>query len=286
MMKMNNKGFTLIESIVAIAIITIASGMFILGFMNVTTLMSESSIIKTETNRLFEQVSIDSDEVTKNQSGTMVINGVNCQVDIHSMTSHENGMEIRLSKFTSTGTALEWLPVQSDEHNNEEITDPSKNCIDATFKVLGLNSIDNFPNDFNEITQKDWSFESVGSVQKSVIKDYPENLFDYYGNVDLYITSFPVIDSNYKPIWFAIANSYGTTNVYGILIEKDVNTLLIPKQYYGWNIVTFTNTIELPTDLDTNAIYVINGKEYTLEQLKNPENFTTETNQFYVASKK
>lgn len=55
-MKLNKKGFTLIESIVTFAILAIAGGMFILGFYNVSVIASEGSIIKTETNDLYNYV--------------------------------------------------------------------------------------------------------------------------------------------------------------------------------------------------------------------------------------
>lgn len=55
-MKLNKKGFTLIESIITFAILAIAGGMFILGFYNVSVIASEGSIIKTETNNLYNSV--------------------------------------------------------------------------------------------------------------------------------------------------------------------------------------------------------------------------------------
>ena len=45
-MKMNKKGFTLIESIITFAILAIAGGMFLVGFYNVSVIASEGSIIK------------------------------------------------------------------------------------------------------------------------------------------------------------------------------------------------------------------------------------------------
>ena len=64
-MKMNKKGFTLIESIITFAILAIAGGMFLVGFYNVSVIASEGSIIKTETNTLYNSiVATDNDDIS------------------------------------------------------------------------------------------------------------------------------------------------------------------------------------------------------------------------------
>lgn len=76
---MNNRGFTLIESVITFAIIAIAGGMFLLGFYNVSVLASEGSIIKTETDTLYNELVAEEPTThlveTENQKLTLTIEG-------------------------------------------------------------------------------------------------------------------------------------------------------------------------------------------------------------------
>ena len=43
--RLNNKGFTLIETVITFAIVAVVGGMFILGFSNVIHLMTDAELI-------------------------------------------------------------------------------------------------------------------------------------------------------------------------------------------------------------------------------------------------
>lgn len=316
MMKINNKGFTLIESIIAIAIITIASGMFILGFMNVTTLMSESSMIKTETNRLFEQVSIDGDEVTKNQSGTIVMNGVNCQVNIHSIKSHENDMEIRLSRFVSDkNSQLPMLPDNIGEgsggNEGEGGDQPVQNLnYSAYYKFL----VDyrNFPKSLDEVTEYNGKFvddyEPI-EVVNAIKKDYPKDYYSATGNIAQYIVNIPsqaqmsniysklnseyqnVLNNNYEYFWFAVKTTSGVDypTIFGMLLPKDCNIVYFVNDWGGIQKIDFVNrntkTMQDDQFFDNSKSFECNGISYSKESIKKCEFFKDNQRIYFIKFK-
>lgn len=80
-MKSNNKGFTLIESIVTAAIITVVFGCIALSFRYITHFMLESSQIKQTSNEIFSDIQNDTNIVEEESSiifnTDITINGTN-----------------------------------------------------------------------------------------------------------------------------------------------------------------------------------------------------------------
>lgn len=313
MMKINNKGFTLIESIVAIAIITIASGMFILGFINVTTLMRESSIIKTETNRLFEQISIDGDEVIKNQSGTMILNGMNCQVDIHSIISHEDDMEIRLSRFVSDGNGqLSMLPDNIGEGSGDNEGGGSDHPVEklnysAYYKFL----IDYryFPKNLSEVTEMSGKFVddyNPTEVVNAIKKDYPKDYYSATGDIARYVVNIPSqaqmneilpklndvykneLNNNYEYFWFAVKTNSGIDypTIFGMLLPKDCNVVYFMDDQKNYQKISFVNrntkTMEDDQIADNSKSYECNGVSYSKESLKRCEFFKDDQKIYFI----
>lgn len=133
-MELNNKGFTLIESIITFAILAIAGGMFILGFYNVSVIASEGSIIKTETNDLYNKViSVENPSDTGSYLNSMSftfddgkIAPFKCSIltEEKIIGSSTNQFKIRLSKFVSSSRLDEWAESET----------PSDEMIDATIR--------------------------------------------------------------------------------------------------------------------------------------------------------
>lgn len=117
-MKMNKKGFTLIESIITFAILAIAGGMFLVGFYNVSVIASEGSIIKTETNTLYNSiVATDNDDISL-YSDSMIFTfddgtstSFKCStVSQEKMVGSSSDMfDIKFSKFISSNQLNEWV---------------------------------------------------------------------------------------------------------------------------------------------------------------------------------
>lgn len=117
-MKMNKKGFTLIESIITFAILAIAGGMFLVGFYNVSVIASEGSIIKTETNTLYNSiVATDNDDISL-YSDSMIFTfddgtstSFKCStVSQEKMVGSSSDMfDIKFSKLISSNQLNEWV---------------------------------------------------------------------------------------------------------------------------------------------------------------------------------
>lgn len=113
-MKSNNKGFTLIESIVTVAIIAILLSMVGLAFTSIIHYMSESALIKNTSNEIFEQ--IQNDESTTEQESTMIFkDGLSVPGKMRTVTKKYNDKdELFLSTFKS-----ELLPVDKPTLENK-----------------------------------------------------------------------------------------------------------------------------------------------------------------------
>ena len=66
-MRINENGFTLIESIVTFAILAIVGTMFVIGFYNVSSIMGEGIYIKNQTNILYEDILHKTELSSKNK---------------------------------------------------------------------------------------------------------------------------------------------------------------------------------------------------------------------------
>ena len=97
-MKKNNRGFTLIESIVTIAMIAILLSAVALAFTSIIRYMSESAYIKNTSNELFEKIQNNEGEETNARmvfSDSVSVDGVKKTV-----TDHYNDKdELFLSSF-------------------------------------------------------------------------------------------------------------------------------------------------------------------------------------------
>ena len=116
--QLNNKGFTLIETVITFAIISIVGGMFILGSSNVVRLMTDAEIIKNDTNDLYGDV-LASDEKDDGYRISLEIGDYtsNTDVSVTSKTVDSNSTTIRLSKF-STNEDVSWLPSDAQDSDS------------------------------------------------------------------------------------------------------------------------------------------------------------------------
>lgn len=129
-MKLNKKGFTLIESIITFAILAIAGGMFILGFYNVSIIASEGSIIKSETNDLYNSVVSAEPTATSPYSKDLIFKfddnstyELNCwtEYDERKIGDDSNTYRIILSKYVPFDKLDEWAEPEPETSDSEMI---------------------------------------------------------------------------------------------------------------------------------------------------------------------
>lgn len=168
----NQKGFTLIESIISFAILALAGSMFIFGFMNVANIASEGSLIKTEVDELYYQLLDKSDPLPiieeddgdegkeviypvpetqisikfKDDSHTKVLDNIY----IYQETKTIHNINISLSRIVPL-KKLDYLP--SDVPDEPVIIDTS---IVTQFKIL--NSNNNMP--IYDVNTNSWKGQS------------------------------------------------------------------------------------------------------------------------------
>lgn len=294
-MKMNNKGFTLIESIITFAIIALAGGMFLLGFYNVATIASEGSIIKTETNNLYNDVLTQTNTVNtkdiyikfklegNDEEVSIPVNGISKKV-----TADNGSFDIR---FTFFDPILKSEMLSNDSGQEEEQID-----FHAEFQLL--TSLENLPQSYEKINTND--FAKVGlsanalkstiserlnegyifgesEVNPYILKEIDSNIVQQFINNNLDENYKKWLGNSYHISWICIdfANHSSWTDgidqyrVYGYLtrqsFSKGVIVVLNDGRIINLDIDTNTNKVDIPDDI-RNVLngnkYIINGEEY------------------------
>lgn len=197
-MSMNKKGFTLIESIITFAILAIAGTMFLFGFTNVVNIMSEGSLIKTETNELYNSLVKDDQNINHENDKSMKITFSNGKeeiipVDIKYVQNEVASSEtfpIKLSLFVAHELANK-LP-----NELQPPTDNPDKMVKGNFYIL--NDILNLPVNYNDIlnipkhqwgSSKNPEFYFFTSIDNSVNANF-EGEFEF-GDVEKYIKIKP-----------------------------------------------------------------------------------------------
>lgn len=280
----NNKGFTLIESIITFAILTVVGIMFMFAFSNVSTLMVEGSMIKDKTNDLYEELlketrpKEDGDKIItinfKDRS-SIIQYGV---TDQFKKGTAKEGIDIRLTRFvTNQDEDVAWLP---DGPGGDVIDNPRN--YNASFVIL--KDLQDFPKNYQSMKKDTWLYTNSIYLEYALSNDTPENIFDLNGVVDKYLIKRPIIDetttnindvkylssvSNYDVFWYAINNTAFPT-VYGVLIPKNEKCIIFVTEQYNAKITVLKKTnglysidnTELPQN-DMGNSYYIDGKLYS-----------------------
>lgn len=288
MKKLNNHGFTLIESIISFAILAIAGGMFILGFYNVSVIASEGSLIKTTANDLYDNLSsrtiTDSDldkNITMSVNGTPIIVQGKELEESSSISSSNSSFTVAFKKFVSNQQA-EKMP---DTIQDEDITKATLN-----FYLLWRGSAGNYV--YPKDTQVNTSIQGKGGVrrgvwidkvhglQKNVIttlynEEYVKSVLWYIPqNTELYIDNLTPANSI---IWYQIISKgnnvydivgYETFDFRGahisILDTNGVHTLLDADMSWTKDDIL---RIKTKININTKFKYIKDGKLYTLDQI-------------------
>ena len=288
---MNNRGFTLIESVITFAIIAIAGGMFLLGFYNVSVLASEGSIIKTETDTLYNELVAEEPTThlveTENQKLTLTIEGESTpvQLDCTMITGEVNpGFKIVLNKYRPVNILNNWIDssINEDETVNAEvrfyirwimsgnqIDFPSNDLVDINLngqngvmyghfvdKIYGLKKISDIPiynaNDVNKCL----NYQPTTNELKT-ITGYDPNQGDI--------------------LWYQIQKDLNGYNVIGFQVPKllrkativlDVNgNILINHSDTNWKKEDSKGDYEKDLKPNVLAKSIRDGKDYSYDQI-------------------
>lgn len=305
-MKMNNRGFTLIESIITFAIIALAGGMFLLGFYNVATIASEGSIIKTETNNLYNDLLSDVDTIkTENKSISLTIEGRNTPLEIpvigisKSVTlENKNPFNIRLTYFKPENSAekLPNNPIEEEEdystyYNADvyllrtlgQMPVSYENIKDIDYNYVHIGLIDNAINPKTEQYGTIFDISAgkyiANSPNKSVV-DELLNDTEFEGQYTKWLTS-EFTQYSYEFKWICIdynnvnydSNGKKQVRLYGYLQKvggRTLNLLIENGKSYFLNIDN--GNVEITDEIYSSIkddVFRINNELYTGEQIKN-----------------
>lgn len=152
-MKKNNKGFTLIESIVAVFIMSIMIVTFGYGISRIYLQMANSEILKNASNTLFSDIQSDSTSsgVTSNSYvSTITIGSYTIDGKITTVSKDLNSIEsLELTKFDADSNI--------DDNNNSKET---------STVTINLKLVTNYAQRENS-----WAQANAGSYNASIIKD-------------------------------------------------------------------------------------------------------------------
>lgn len=310
-MKNNNKGFTLIESIVTFAILTVAGIMFMFAFTNVSTLMSEGAMIKDETNNLYQKLQA---EVKPTNAGNKSIiltlsDGTRITQDGITVQSQEGeakeGIKVRLSRFV-TNKDVGWVPAGPVI---PEI------YYDAKFYIL--QNLARYPSNLSEFDKYiNWgSFVSSDSlfvpeaindkIGMSNMSIFDENFdFEKYFKKSLIPTDYESIlqslsykdalTNGYDVYWIGVkkpvlewvgAVQKNVMKVYGVLLPKGKNLIILPNKGNNENSGEFMDSLaQIPnnnfTD-DSKYRILVDGKPIMIDGKERIfENFEMKNNHF------
>ncbi|WP_270526075.1 prepilin-type N-terminal cleavage/methylation domain-containing protein [Longibaculum muris] len=152
-MKHNNKGVTLIESIITIAIIAIVLGATSVGFSRIIFYMTESSSIKNTSNDLSEKIIDDTDlptEYTKvvNENAVMKFNdSLSVEGSVKTITKKYNDKDnLSLSIFIMNEVPIIYSGSANFYLLNNPLNKGKENDLDLNEDVKVLNDMKSVPN--------------------------------------------------------------------------------------------------------------------------------------------
>ena len=309
---MNKKGFTLIESIVTFAIIAVATAMFILGFSNVVSLMSESTLIKDHTNSLYQEICIDSNQLNVIDNQNIILTNdanqsINCAAKTNSVTSQVNDFTIRLTKFISK-ISLDDLPDEAYNDNSEEeeqLPRPQNQGYNGFFRLwLKQSSI---PVDLSSCQSRYWDFSPQNGIYilDAIKENTPQSLYSLSGDIQQYILNEPtndqikalansadgyyrdILNGHFKTFWFCIEKNNEKVLkpvVYGTVVPVGKKVLILYDMYGSTYIIFFDNKIDNKDLPQGGTKYIINGIEYSRGQIQNCEFDESSSQECYFAN--
>lgn len=225
-MKLNKKGFTLIESIVTVAIIAIVLSAMAMGFSYIIHYMGESSLIKSTSNNIFATIQSD-DENIESKPATMRFNdqlvsviGVNKVVT----ENYNDKDELSLSMFDS-GKVQDNLEYTKSA-NFFILINPSDKGNEEKAQKYEVNDEKAFPN-YNCVVDDTYSSTDPEYIASRIklsdgIHNQIKNQITMW--VDANIDGYKGVNSEYAyVIWYKISKNtdidiYGADyNVYGVV---------------------------------------------------------------------
>lgn len=305
-MKLNKKGFTLIESIITFAILAIAGGMFILGFYNVSVIASEGSIIKTETNDLYNSViSREPDDLAASYSLTFTFDD-NLKSELKCWTIEEESklgsdldpFTIRLLRCVPADTLNDWA---EPETTDDEMVDATirfhlrwpmmGNQNDYPCYEKDSNGNDKFINltqySSGGVTHNHYIYESKSikinknAISSSYNEEYvlkslnnPPSKNDiksvnqqYYGNDIIWFQIQKQSDSTFDVIGFEIPpGPYTHRTVVMYKNGYDVR-LICDLQGTDWNYGALNGPFSSVGNNNSTAKSILDGKSYTSREI-------------------
>lgn len=301
-MKLNNKGFTLIESIITFAILALAGGMFIVGFYNVSIIASEGSIIKTETDELYNSVISANVDDTALYSSTMTFtfedgtsDVVKCaDISKDKTVGHSaNQFKIRLTKFVSSVLLNDWV----ENENSDEEEDDDEEMIDATIRFHLRWGMSNSQNDFPTYNMVSLVQNSSGGVAYNQYMnnaiEIKENTGTSYYNQKYILDRLnkvpsreEITNSQIYPqdlggeiIWYQIQKQTDSTyDVIGFVIPTgayktrtivldDKGKMLFDMQGSDWNYGSLQSSFAKNDNAQAKAISILDGQSYNSKQI-------------------
>ena len=261
MMRINNRGFTLVESLMTLAIITVVSTMIILGIANIVTLFSEGAMIKNETNELYNDLVAGNNVTTGDTSGmtslyfgTSESNKATLKVNEYYKSS-DDSFNIKL-RYLDPVTKAQKLP-GTTEDEDDTIGDIDGNFyilsnafgLPNTFKESSKYALDYYTrvhdkeNDIKGLFKKDivnamkyengtdmFSMFGLNSVNRFLAIEINNDLLkkSYSKLPDTYKNLFQLTESNYRLVYASIQKARGDGG--GGDWVYDLYAYLIPKQ--------------------------------------------------------
>ncbi len=309
MKKSNCNGFTLVETLVTFMILALAGGMFILGFFNVSNIMSEAALIKNTTNDLYSSLIVMGDDLTliEGQKISLKVNGSQKELDVNVYSNDQtiNGndsVQVRLRRILSA-TSVPYLPDSAFTGGNGGSggssgggTEAEMNGVTAMFMLWTANDMWAFPTSQSNINR--WGFKELGHVDFAV--NYDTN--SYFGTgVDAYIYNTPSESTIHKVIqdnrleylypdgyvieWVYVQKhdlqSFGNVPaVYGMAIATNTRYLVLPNN----SVATYNGSTTTDWAPNNYAQLTINNQVYTKQQVLNGEFIKSNQHVYYATN--
>lgn len=234
----NNNGFTLVESIISFAILSIAGAMFVFAFFHFSSLLKEASNIKTSINEAYEQIQKESNDnlLSGDYSLKMTVDSKTVTFNHQKVyqVSKQSPYAISFVKSEPSLTA-DFFP-QTIQGGNQTVT-----YKDASFYLLkSYQKIPMSENEYMDISKDDYTCIATleNAIDASTSAQYGHDLTDALHvvptitNIQDYIfddTYRSYIQGGYKIVWFAIENKTDTA-VYGYVLPTKGQYFLYKNQ--------------------------------------------------------
>lgn len=249
-MKSNNKGFTLIESIVTVAIIAILLSVVGLAFTSIIHYMSESALIKNTSNEIFEQIQND-ESATENESTMTFKDGLSVPGKMKTITKKYNDKDqISLSTF-HIGEVQRNYSESANFYILKNPTDKNKDNINLDSDTWCVNDANKMTPNKNSVLSGTQSSKEMNYISSHVkLPDKNNEMVKI--NIDSLLNNEYYTGVNFEDIeiiWYRVdKNDNSIYDVYGYVepyninngTAKDVKITFIREDASGMSNMTFT----------------------------------------------